>query len=186
VNAGDGSEPVTIVVTRTVAPGDRAKFERILHAVLDASAHAEGQLGATLLHEDGSDAYHVVSRFKDHESMKRWLDSPERLQLKADLDGLSRPSRYQQLTGLEGWFQLPRREVPTVKPPPRWKMWLASFIGAYPLVLAFQGLLGPIVDDWPLLLRSAALPLVLLSLMTYVMMPIVTHVLAHWLYPQSS
>ena len=37
------------------------------------------------------------------------------------------------------------------------------------------------VEGLPLLVRSAVLPLVLLSLMTYVMMPLVTRVLAGWL-----
>ena len=60
-------------------------------------------------------------------------------------------------------------------------MWLASFLGAYPLVVLFQWLLAPHVEDLPLLLRSAVLPLILLSLMTYVAMPVVTRLLHGWL-----
>ena len=120
MDGGDASEPVTMVVTRTVAPSDRAEFERLIQVVLDDSTQVERQLGATLLHEDGSDASHVVSRFKDRESLNRWLDSPERLRLKAELDRVSNPMRYQKLTGLEGWFQLPGRAVPTIKPRRRW------------------------------------------------------------------
>ena len=70
-----------------------------------------------------------------------------------------------------------------MKPPPRWKMWLASFLGAYPLVVIFQALVAPSLEDWPLLVRSAMFPLILLSLMTYAMMPLVTRVLHRWLYP---
>jgi hypothetical protein len=43
-----------------------------------------------------------------------------------------------RLTGLETWFRLPGGDVPTMKPPPRWKMWLVSIVAVYPLVLAFQ------------------------------------------------
>jgi hypothetical protein len=49
----------------------------------------------------------------------------------------------QQLTGLETWFKLPGCNVPTMKPPPRWKMWLVSIVAVYPLVLVFQALVVP-------------------------------------------
>ena len=47
--------------------------------------------------------------------------------------------------------------------------------------MLFQWLLAPHVEDLPLLLRSAVLPLILLSLMTYVAMPVVTRLLHAWL-----
>ena len=51
----------------------------------------------------------------------------------------------------------------------------------YPLVVAFQALLVPTIKPWPLLVRSAVFPLVLLSLMTFLVMPTVTRVLQPWL-----
>ena len=59
----------------------------------------------------------------------------------------------ERLAGLEGWFGAQAA-------PPRWKQWLASFLGAYPLVVLFQWLLAPHVERLPLLLRSAVLPVV--------------------------
>jgi antibiotic biosynthesis monooxygenase (ABM) superfamily enzyme len=53
-------------------------------------------------------------------------------------------------------------------------MWLVSLFAIYPLVVAFQALLVPSIKTWPLLLRSAILPLMLLTLMTFVVMPVVT------------
>ena len=41
----------------------------------------------------------------------------------------------------------------------------------------------PWVAGWPLLLRAAVLPVVLLSLMTYVVMPWLTRLFRGWLYP---
>jgi uncharacterized protein len=46
----------------------------------------------------------------------------------------------------------------------------------------FQWPLAPALEDVPLLLRAAILPLVLLSLMTYAVMPLVTRLLHGWLY----
>ena len=90
----------------------------------------------------------------------------------------------QQLTGLETWFKLPGSNVPTMKPPPRWKMWLVSLVAVYPLVLAFQALLVPKMTRLPLALRALLFPLVLLSLMTFVVMPMVTRLLRRWLGPR--
>jgi antibiotic biosynthesis monooxygenase (ABM) superfamily enzyme len=41
----------------------------------------------------------------------------------------------------------------------------------------------PRLTTWPLLLRSIVLPVVLLSLMSQVVMPVVTKALRGWLYP---
>ena len=90
----------------------------------------------------------------------------------------------QQLTGLETWFKLPGSIVPTMKPPPRWKMWLISLVAVYPLVLAFQVLVVPQMAGLPLPVRALVFPLVLLTLMTFVVMPVVTRLLHRWLGPR--
>ena len=57
-------------------------------------------------------------------------------------------------------------------------------MGAYPLVVLLLAFVLPWVAGWPLLLRSAVLPIVLLSLMTYVVMPQLTRIFQGWLYPR--
>ncbi|MET0684107.1 MAG: hypothetical protein ABW060_02275 [Solirubrobacteraceae bacterium] len=119
---------------------------------------------------------HIVHRFATPAALARWGDDPRHRELIGRLEEVGeRRGTPERLTGLEAWF---REQAP---PPPRWKMWLASFLGAYPLVVLFQWLLAPHVEDLPLLLRSAVLPLILLSLMTYVAMPVVTRLLHGWL-----
>jgi antibiotic biosynthesis monooxygenase (ABM) superfamily enzyme len=60
-------------------------------------------------------------------------------------------------------------------------MWLVSLIAIYPLVVAFQATILPTIKNWPLLLRSAILPLTLLTLITFIVMPVVTRVAQPWL-----
>lgn len=62
-------------------------------------------------------------------------------------------------------------------------MLLATFLGAYPLVVLLSAFVLPRVEGWPLLARAALLPVVVLSLMTYVVMPQLTRLLRRWLYP---
>jgi uncharacterized protein len=62
-------------------------------------------------------------------------------------------------------------------------MLLASLLGAYPLVVVLLAFVLPRVEGWPLLARAALLPVVLLILMTYEVMPQLTRLLRRWLYP---
>jgi len=163
------TDPLVVVSTWRPRPGCEHDVERVFE-------HLVGDSGV-VLHEADAAEYHIARRFHDREAMQRWHESAERAALHRELDGVAeRVGAPERLSGLEPWFV-------AVGKPPRWKMWLASFAGAYPLVVLFQWLVAVHVETLPLLVRSAVLPLVLLSLMTYVMMPIVTRVLASWLEP---
>lgn len=178
------SDTVASVSSWQVEPGQERAFEAIGDELMTTAAAVEGHVSGTTLHEDGSDEYHFVHSFRGRPELQRWLDSPERADLLERISKVAkRKGEPQRITGLEGWFVESGAQTPTIKPPPRWKMWLASFLGAYPLVVLFQWLAAPELEDVPLLLRAALLPLVLLSLMTYLVMPFVTKLLKRWLYP---
>jgi uncharacterized protein len=173
-------EPATAVFARTVKPGREAEYEALAREMVKASQAFPGQLAATMLHEEGSPNYTVLYSFTDRPALEAWLDSPERRQLLRQADRLAEQhARVQPLTGLETWFTLPHQ--PTIKPPPRWKMWLISLLAIYPLVVAFQATIVPTIKALPLLVRSAILPLTLLTLMTFVVMPVVTRMVQPWL-----
>jgi antibiotic biosynthesis monooxygenase (ABM) superfamily enzyme len=178
-------EPVTVLYSRRVKPGREADFEGWARGIVAAARQFPGHLGASVLDAPGSREYHILFTFADRRSLRAWLDSDERRRWLARVDELLEADRgLQQLTGLETWFRLPGSNVPTMKPPPRWKMWLVSLVAVYPLVLSFQVLLVPRMAGLPLPLRALVFPLVLLTLMTFVVMPVVTRVLRRWLGPQ--
>jgi antibiotic biosynthesis monooxygenase (ABM) superfamily enzyme len=175
-------ERVTTVVSRRVRPGKEPEFERWVHGIIAASSSFH--LAASVLHDRGSRDYHVLFQFTDQACLDAWMDSEERSRRLAGLAELIEEERgVQQTTGLETWFMLPGSNVPTMKPPPRWKMWMVSMIALYPLVLAFLTFVGPHVKSWPLAARAALFPFVLLTLMTFVVMPVVSRVAARWLRP---
>jgi len=184
-----GSGPSTRVVdpsahtTRPLRPG-RVPSHRAAWArdIVAAARQFPGHLGASVLDAPGSREYHILFNFADRGSLRAWLDSEERRRLLARVGELLEADRgLQQLTGLETWFKLPGSNVPTMKPPPRWKMWLVSLVALYPLVLIFQALVVPRMAGLPLPLRALLFPLVLLTLMTFVVMPAVTRLLRRWL-----
>ena len=57
--------------------------------------------------------------------------------------------------------------------------WLAVFALIATIFLA----LGPVLDQLPFLLRSPVLTVLMVSLMTYVVMPRMTRLFSFWLYP---
>jgi antibiotic biosynthesis monooxygenase (ABM) superfamily enzyme len=178
-------EPVTVLYSRRVKPGCEAAFEAWAHGVVAASRQFPGHLAASVLDAPGSREYHILFSFADRRSLRAWLDSDERRQWLARVGELLEADQgLQQLTGLETWFKLPGSNVATMKPPPRWKMWLVSMVAVYPLVLAFQVLVVPKMAGLPLPLKALTFPLVLLTLMTFVVMPVVTRVLRRWLGPR--
>jgi uncharacterized protein len=178
-------DPVTVLYSRRVKPGREAAFEAWAHGIVAAARQFPGHLGASVLDAPGSREYHILFSFADRRSLRAWLDSPERHRWLARVDELLEADRgLQQLTGLETWFKLPGSNVPTMKPPPRWKMWLVSMVAVYPLVLALQVLVVPRMSGLPLPLIALVFPLVLLTLMTFVVMPVVTRLLRRWLGPR--
>jgi uncharacterized protein len=178
-------EPVTVLYSRRVKPGREADFEAWARGIVAAARQFPGHLGASVLDAPGSREYHILFSFADRRSLRAWLDSEERRRWLARVGELLEADRgLQQLTGLETWFKLPGANVPTMKPPPRWKMWLISIVAVYPLVLAFQALVMPRMTGLPLPLRALLFPLVLLTLMTFVVMPVVTRLLRRWLGPR--
>lgn len=118
----------------------------------------------------------VPGRERDYEE---WDESEERERVVREAEAFS-SLHIQRATGLEAWITVPGERA--IVPPPRWRQLLATLVGAYPLVILLSAFVLPRLADWPLLVRSAVLPVVLLTLMTYVVMPQMTKVLRGWLY----
>jgi antibiotic biosynthesis monooxygenase (ABM) superfamily enzyme len=174
--------PVTAVVTRDVIPGRESDYEAWARRVVSASARY-GATGHTFLISDPAAPTRrvLIAQFPDVDGVRAWDESEARDQIVKEAEEFS-SLHLQRASGLETWFALPGRRA--IVPPPRWKQLLATLVGAYPLVVLMSAFVLARIATWPLLLRSIVLPVVLLSLMTYVVMPVVTKALRGWLYPQ--
>lgn len=180
-------EPVTVMWSRRVKPGREGEYEAWAHGVTTAARDFPGHLSAAVLSVPGSRDYHVLYTFADRNTMDAWLDSAMRTAWMAEVAELTEAERpLQQVTGLETWFTMPDAAVATMKPPPRWKMWLVTVAAIYPLILILFSVLSPLIAGWPLLLRALALPVVLVTVMTYAVMPAITRLLRPWLNPPTT
>lgn len=176
-----GGKPVTSVLTWQVRPGRERDFEKWTRGITRCARRFPGNEGVAWLRPEDGHRYHVVVRFSDAHRLAEWLESGERASWQARIEDVATEvgSERQSTTGMETWFSLPGT---TVRSPPRWKMVLTTFLGAYPFTLLIQWLLTPRTATWPLPLRSAVFPVLLLPLLTYLVMPRLSRLLRLWLY----
>src|SRR5438874_1000533 len=170
--------PVTTVVTRDVLPGRERDYEEWARRAVSASARY-GATGHTFLTPDAGAPGRrlLIAQFPEQDAARAWDASDDRDRLVREAAAFSSMD-VQRATGLEAWFTLPGERA--IVPPPRWKQLVVTLVGAYPLVVLFSAFVLPQLATWPLLVRSAVLPLVLLSLMTYVVMPPLTRLMRGW------
>ncbi len=112
------SEPVTVTVARTVAPGRDEDFAAWSDGLTAAASGFPGCLGTGLLRPTRvGEPWHVVFRFDSGEHLRRWEPSPERAAILAAGEELVRhtatpPHRHtatERVSGHETWFALPGR-----------------------------------------------------------------------------
>jgi hypothetical protein len=176
---------------------DRAdQFEEWLRGVTEEVKRFPGWRGATVLRPPsptGASAdYVAVVRFDSSADLLRWENSTERADwlrlLEPFVTGLP---TTRSASGLETWFQLSGQTA--VVPPPRWKMAILVLAAIYPLVVIVTLMLGAIADGRPYigasvtfgaeyLTRALLTAIILVILMTWVVMPGLSHLTRRWLY----
>jgi uncharacterized protein len=157
-----------------------------LHNYLEAAKTFNGHLGVNIFRptDSANPEYRIVFKFDHLSNLQRWENSEIRNTWLLRAKRLTVGSHKTQiLTGLETWFTLPTQKA--IVPPPRYKMLAVTCLGAFPTLNLINILLQPFLRLLPSLLRSLITTVVLLSLMTYVVMPRMTKLFASWLYPQS-
>jgi uncharacterized protein len=178
------AEPVTVVLTRRVRPGCEQAFEAVLARLTEVAKQQSGFEAVTILRPepDGRSAYAVVVHFRSQSELTAWLSTPQRLALVAEADQYCDTElRQQESSGVEGWFTVPGTQL--VKPPPRIKMAITTWLGLVPLLLPINLWLGPHLSAIPPVPRLAGAALVMTFAMTYLVMPALTRLLHRWLWP---
>lgn len=117
------------------------------------------------------------------------LDAFERSAQRADMLAEAAPlfaadAAWERMTGLEFWFDPPPGTRVPQPSPHRMALVLIAVVSA--LVLVLNLALGPVIGTWPLPLRVLVLVTIQIGLMTYVIMPRLTPLIARFIYPISS
>ena len=176
--------PVTAVASRRVKPGHEQDFEEWVSGILTVVNTFPGYLGSEILRPSGpeDDEYRIVFRFDHASNMHAWENSEERQRwLSKARPHLREKEKVQVLTGLETWFTLPTK--PGVPAPPRYKMAVVTWLAVFPVVAVIFSLFGQWLNLLPTLLRTLVFSAVMVTLMTYIIMPRMTRLFSFWLYP---
>jgi antibiotic biosynthesis monooxygenase (ABM) superfamily enzyme len=69
--------------------------------------------------------------------------------------------------------------------PPRYKLALVSWAGAYGVITLILGLLGPTIAGWPLVLRTLLISVLMSMALTWIVVPALTRLFRAWLLAAS-
>jgi uncharacterized protein len=187
---GDGpgtTGPVTVSITRRVAPGHAEKMTAWVRAGSSLAERFPGFLGTGWVRPGpDSDEWHMLYRFDSPASLAHWEASTEREWWLASALGLVEHARKERRTGIEGWFDPPEeRDVedlqPAPAPPPRWKQAVMIWFAFFPLSLAMTLIVGALAPDLAVVPRVLVSTIAMTPIMTYLVLPFLTSRLEWWL-----
>jgi uncharacterized protein len=69
--------------------------------------------------------------------------------------------------------------------PPRYKLALLTWAGAYTVITLMLALVGPAMASWPLALRTLVLSVTMVVALTWLVMPRLTRLFRGWLAPSA-
>jgi uncharacterized protein len=69
--------------------------------------------------------------------------------------------------------------------PPRYKLAVLMWAGAYTVITLLLALLGPAMASWPLMLRTLVLSLTMVVVLTWLIMPRLTRLFGSWLHARA-
>lgn len=176
-------EPVTTSVARKILPGQEQAYEEWIKGVSNAASQYPGHQGINVLRPSKATQgeYVLIYRFDSYEHGRAWEESEERHDWVNKLDGISAgDATFKKVTGLEFWFDLPL--VPVAMKPSPHKMALTLIVVVFSLVYPMQLTLGAWLSDVPLWAKVLIIVVLQVVLMTYIVMPRVTHLLKAWLF----
>lgn len=69
--------------------------------------------------------------------------------------------------------------------PPRYKLALLTWAGAYTVITLLLALVGPAIASWPLVLRTLLLSVTMVASLTWLIMPRLTRLFGGWLHARA-
>jgi antibiotic biosynthesis monooxygenase (ABM) superfamily enzyme len=179
------NESVTVVVSRKVKRGREPEYEDWLRRLLEEAKSLKGYLGATIQKPaPGSTEYTSVFRFDTVDNLRKFEESELRSRyLREVVDYVEADAIWKKFTGLEFWFSPPKGTV--IPQPSRFRMALVMIVVVFGLVLSIGQLVGMVAVEVPSYIRLFVTISIEIFLMTYILMPRITRLLAKWIYPSS-
>ncbi|MBV8398967.1 MAG: antibiotic biosynthesis monooxygenase [Acetobacteraceae bacterium] len=176
---------VTSVIRHTVRQTEQDQYEAWLREIVPLALRFEGHRGVNVIRPHaGSRTYTIVLHYDTLGHLEHWLASDQRNRLVRKVQHLLEAGDQVEIkTGLEFWFTPPAAEQKRAK---AYKQFLLTLSVIFPLTVIIPWLLRPLLQA----ASTSAVPglstfvvaALIVGLMTYVIMPRYTRLLAFWLY----
>ncbi|MET8211342.1 antibiotic biosynthesis monooxygenase [Streptomyces sp. NPDC005373] len=182
----DREEGVTAVISHDVRPGREQEFERWQKKVLREQEKYPGFMGTEFFKpvEGIQDHWVVVFRYDTREHLDAWLDSSNRERLLEEGRDYFASYEVRKVgTAFGGWFRFGSDEGEEV--PPNWKQAMTVVLALYPTVMVLNLTVGHEFDvlGVPGYLGLFFSNILSVSILTWLLMPLVNRALAFWLRP---
>jgi uncharacterized protein len=182
----ESNEPVTVIVSRLVQPEREQDFEALLAAMTQEAQNFPGYLGANIIRPSSKTGreYILIFRFNSYANLMRWEESSVRQAwLKRADEMAASPLSLRKTPGLEFWFTPQQSVAPT---PPRYKMAIVLTLVIFGLSVGLAPLLKRLLIGLSPLLSQLIIVAIQVILITYLILPFLTKLLARWLFATRS
>ena len=182
----DTTNALTVLAKHTIIPGKESEFEAWIKEMASLQQNVEGYLSSELIRPcaEIKNEYVSIFRYDSYEHLQSWMQSTERQQMIDKAKEFSLEPLTISYHSLEYLFVNDDPSSTNRKlPPPKWKMTVATFFVIWSQ-LQFVPNLVNFLPNAGFILRQAIGTAIICILTSYVMLPIVTRLLAFWLYPQ--
>ena len=178
----DCDTPVTIIVKRRPKLDRTEDFEKVMSGTTKDAMKFKGHLGANIIRPTrAGDYYRIVFKFDSMKNYLVWEGSEIRQQWMDRHIGLELGEQEVEiLSGLETWFTLEGEEA--LVPPPKYKMMIIVWMSIFALSLLIYYCLTPFISKLHYIVQMAITTLTLVSLMTYIVMPLMAKLFHRWLH----
>ncbi|GHC68643.1 antibiotic biosynthesis monooxygenase [Streptomyces cinnamoneus] len=180
-------EVVTAVISHDVKPGQEQGFLRWQAKALKAQEKSPGFMGSELFKpvEGVQERWVVVFRFDSREHLDDWLASDARKELLAEGRAYFASYDVRKVgSAFSGWFRF--EEGAQGAAPPNWKQAMSVVLALYPTVMVLNLTVGAELDELgvPGYLGLFFSNVLSVSILTWLLMPLVNRALAFWLVPR--
>jgi hypothetical protein len=173
--------PVAMVFTHRVEPDKVPAYLDWRRRTIAAQAHYPGYLATEFFEPYGQfEEWVDIVRYHSVKDLTDWMESQERKDLLKELEEIVVSVHQHQVTGLEGWFALNRKQAAITSAIPPWKQALAVLFALYPTVM-FLMYLNPLMRGLPMPVQMLIGNILSVSALTWLVMPKVSQLLNFWL-----
>ncbi|MBP2134480.1 antibiotic biosynthesis monooxygenase (ABM) superfamily enzyme [Methanomicrobium sp. W14] len=177
---------ITQIKTHHLKKGRREEFEKELSRLSEIFSNLPGYCGANFFKscdEKDSD-YTVVLKFRSKKDYDNWNGSPEkRWWIQREKELTVSPPDFYTVSGLESWFTLPGNRI--LKPPRKYKQAAVTWL-AVCILAVLTPLENTVFGSFPFIVQKMIDTAILVTLLSYALMPALTRVFSFWLYPDGS